>query len=54
MQVARKDVQLASGTLQICVGLHVYDLYQQNEVEAIFLVDAENAFSSISIESNVT
>ena len=51
MEVTRKYVQ------QVCAGqdaeagtaIHaMYDFYQQNEVEAVFFVDAENAFNAIS------
>ena len=45
MHVAREDVQQAS---EAKATIHaMYYLYQQDEVEAILLVDAENAFCSI-------
>ena len=55
MHVAREDIQQAA--LQVCAeqdavaeaSIHaMYYLHQQDEVEAILLVDAENAFNSIN------
>ena len=48
MQIARKDVQQSMGALLVCTGqdavIHaMHDLYQQDEVDAVLLVDAENA-----------
>ena len=57
MDIAKKDVQQAAGFLQVCVGqdagaeaaIHaMYDLFQQDETEAVLSVDAENAFNSIN------
>ena len=55
MDIAKKDVQQVAGSLQVCAGqdagaeaaIHaMYDLFQQDETEAVLLVDAENAFNS--------
>ena len=48
MQIARKDVQQSMGALLVCTGqdavIHaMHDLYQQDEVDAVLLVDEENA-----------
>ena len=57
MDIAKKDVQQAAGSLQVYAGqdpcadaaIHaMYDLFQQDETEVVLLVDAENAFSSIN------
>ena len=57
MDIAKKDVQQPAGTLQVCAGqdasveaaIHaMYDLFQQEETEAVLLVDVENAFNSIN------
>ena len=45
MDIGTKDVQEAAGSLHVCAG---QELFQQDETEAVFLVDAENAFSSIN------
>ena len=55
MDIAKKGVQQVAGSLQVCAGqdagaeaaIHaMYDLFQQDETEAVLLVDAENAFNS--------
>ena len=60
MDIAKKDVQQAAGSLQVCAGqdagaeaaIHaMYDLFQQDETEAVLLVDTENAFNSINRKS---
>ena len=52
-----KDVKDAAGSLQVCTvqeagseaAIHaIYDIYQQDETEAVLLVDANNAFNSIN------
>ena len=52
-----KDIQQTARSLQVCVGqdpgpedaIHaMYDLSQQDETEAVLLVDAENAFNFIN------
>ena len=57
MYVAKKDVKDAAGSLQVCAGqeagseaaIHaIYDVYQQDETEAVLLVDADNAFNPIN------
>ena len=57
MYIAKKDVKDAAGSLQVCPGheagskaaIHaIYDVYQQDETEAVFIVDADNAFNSIN------
>ena len=57
MYIAKKDVKDAAGSLQVRAGqevgseaaIHViYDVYQQDETEDVFLVDADNAFNSIN------
>ena len=57
MDIATKGVQQAAGSLQVCAGQDVsaeaaihamYNLFQQEETEAILLVDLENVFNSIN------
>ena len=57
MYIAKKDVKDAAGSLQVCAGqeagsegaIHaIYDVYQQDETEAVLLVNADNAFNSIN------
>ena len=57
MDIAKKDVKLTAGSLQVCPGqdagaeaaIHaMYDLFQQDEIKAVPLVDAESAFTSIN------
>ena len=57
MDTAKKDVQQAAGSLQVCAGqdagaeasIHaMYDSFQQDETKAVLLVDAENALNSIN------
>ena len=57
MHIAKKDLKDAAGSLQVCVGqearsestIHtIYDVYQQDETEAVLLVDIDNAFNSIN------
>ena len=56
MYIVKKDVKDAAGSLQVCavqeagskVAIHaIYNVYQQDETEALLLVDAHNAFNSI-------
>ena len=56
LQVPRKDLQHTKGALQVRAGqdagtetaIHaMFDLYQQNEVEVVLLINAENTFNSI-------
>ena len=56
LTVTRLDIQEAAGSLQHCAGqisgieatVHaVNSLFQQEETEAILLVDASNAFNSL-------
>ena len=55
MYIAKKDVKDAAGSLQVCAGqkagseeaIHaIYDVYQQDETEAVLLADADNAFNA--------
>ena len=57
MYIAKKYVKDAAGSLQVCTGqeagsealIHaICDVYQQDKTEAVLLVDADNAFSSIN------
>lgn len=57
LMVTRSDIQEAAGSLQLCAGqisgieaaVHAVDsLFQQEETEAILLVDASNAFNSLN------
>ena len=57
MYIAKKDVKDAAESLQVCAGqkagsegaIHaIYDGYQQDETEAVLLVDTDNAFNSIN------
>ena len=57
MYIAKKDVKNAAGSLQVSadqeagseVAIHaMYDVYQQDETEAILLVDTDNVFNSIN------
>ena len=57
LTVTRLDIQEAAGPLQVCAGqifgieaaVHaVESLFQQEETEAILLVDAKNAFNSLN------
>ena len=57
MQIVKKDVTRAAGCLQLCAGqearseaaIHAMsDIYENNDTEAVLLVDAENAFNSIN------
>ena len=57
MDIVKRYVQQAAGSLQVCAGqdadaeaaIHgMYDLFQQDETEAVLLVDAENALNSIN------
>ena len=60
LNVVRQDVQEASGAVQLCAGqiagieaaVHaVRSLLQNDETEAILLVDASNAFNSLNRQS---
>ena len=57
LTVTRLDIQEAAGSMQLCAGqisgieaaVHAVDqLFQQEETEAILLVDASNAFNSLN------
>ena len=59
MYVAKKDVLDAPGALQVCSGqdapteaaIHTtQDLFHNGKIEAVLIIDAENAFNSISRE----
>ena len=54
MRVAKEDVINSVGSLQVCAGqnagakaaIHaMHDIYENNDTEAILLIDAENAFN---------
>ena len=60
MTIMREDVKLAAGNLQVCVGHQaggeaaiqaMKEIFKDKEVEAAILVDATNAFNSISREA---
>ena len=60
MKVVKKDVITSTGSLQLCAGqdagceaaIHSsYDLFHQDETEAVLMVDASNAFNSINREA---
>ena len=57
MNIIKKDVMHATGSLQICAGQEagaeagigaVHDLYKDEYSEAVLLVNAKNAFNSMS------
>lgn len=57
MRVAKKDIMESTGSLQVCAGqdagaeaaIHaMHDIYENEETEAVLLIDAENAFNSIN------
>ena len=57
MQIVKKDVTRSAGCLQLCAGQEagseaairaMCDIYENNETEAVLLVDAENAFNTIN------
>ena len=57
MCIAKKDVKDAARSLQVCTSQEagseaaiyaIYDVYHQDETEAVLLVDADNAFDSIN------
>ena len=57
MKILKKDVLHAAGSLQVCAGQEagaeasiyaMYDIYNDEYSEPVLLVDAENAFNSIS------
>ena len=57
MGVVKEDVTRAAGALQLCSGqdegseaaIHaMHDIFEDNETEAVLLVDAANAFNSIN------
>ena len=57
MNIAKKDIQQAVGSLQLLPGQDaseeatidaMNDLFQQKETKAALLVDAENAFNSLN------
>ena len=59
MKLLRKDVLKATGFLQLCAGrdtgseaaIHaVYNMFNEDDTEAILMVDASNAFNSIKRE----
>ena len=60
MKLLRKDILKARGSLQLCAGqdarseaaIHaVYDMFNEDDTEAVLMVDASNAFNSINRES---
>ena len=57
MKLLRKDILKATGSLQLCAGqdagseaaIHaVYDMFNEDDTEAVLMVDASNAFNSIN------
>ena len=57
MQVLRKDVQEAAGSLQVCAGqsggceaaVHAMrNIFEDDDSDAVLLIDAANAFNSIN------
>ena len=57
LMVTRMDIQEAAGSIQLCAGqisgieasVHaVRSLFQRDDTEAILLVDASNAFNSLT------
>ena len=57
MYIAKKDVKDAAGSFQVCASQEagseaainaIYDVYQQDETEAVLLVETDNAFNSIN------
>ena len=57
MQIVKKYIIKAAGRLQLCTGqaagckaaIHaMHEIFDVNKAEAILLVDAENAFSTIN------
>ena len=57
MYIAKKDLKVATGSVQVCAGQEagseaaiqaIYEVYQQDETEAVLLVDADNALNSIN------
>ena len=57
MYISKKDVKEAAGSLQVCAGqeagseaaVHaIFDIFQNDDTEAVLLVDADNAFNSIN------
>ena len=60
MKLLRKDILKATGSLQLCAGqdagseaaIHaVYDMFNEDDTEAVLMVDASNAFNSINREA---
>ena len=60
MKLLRKDILKATGSLQLCAGqdagseaaIHaVYDMFTEDDTEAVLMVDASNAFNSINREA---
>ena len=60
LQVAREDIQVAVGCLQLCAkqeaagkaGVHAMrTLLEDDDVAAVLLVDAANAFNSLNREA---
>ena len=57
MRISKNDVMRSVGPLQLCAGqeagaeaaIHaMHDIFNDNETEAVLLIDAENAFNSIN------
>ena len=60
MKVMKKDINKVAGCLQLCEGqeagweasIHaMHKIFESNEIEAILIVDAENAFNSINCKA---
>ena len=57
MYITKRDVMASTGSLQVCAGheggaeaaIHaMHDIYNEEQAEAVLLIDAENAFNSIN------
>ena len=60
MKLLRKDILKARGSLQLCAGqdvgceaaIHaIYDMLNEDDTEAVLMIDAWNDFNSINKES---
>ena len=61
IKLFRKDILKSTGSLQLCAGqdagskaaIHaVYDMFKEDDSEAVFMVDASKAFNSINREKH--
>ena len=55
MKVTKKDVLDASGSLQVCAGLRsetavhaMHSIFEEEETDAVLLIDASNAFNALN------